>query len=149
MPFGERIGLRLMPAWQRVKFDYSSFYPGISYAQATTANRWELPVVADWNLGNHVRPGLGGVVSVVSAERTLSRGDVAPGFGTPDGYTNLFRVDTLSRRTVAGLVADVEFPFRGHFGTIAPDVRYTRWLSKHFGNSGRLDTLSLGLSLRF
>jgi hypothetical protein len=149
MSLGGRIALRAMPSWQRIKFDYTALDRSSSYAQTTTADRWELPVITEWNIAGHVRPGLGAVVSMVSGEQSFSRLDVAPGFGTAEGYTNLFRVEALSRRTVAGFIADIEFPFRSRFATIAPDLRYTRWLSKHYGYRGRLDTLNIGLSLRF
>jgi hypothetical protein len=149
MPLGKRIALRVMPAWQRIKFDYTAIDPSTSYAQTTTANRWEFPMVAEWSIGDHDRPGLGAVVSIVSGETSISRLDVAPGFGTTEGYTNLFRIEALSRRTVGGFIADIEFPFRWRFGTLAPDLRYTRWLSKHYGYRGRLDSLNIGLSIRF
>ena len=149
IPVTGALALRVMPAWQRVSFDLTFLDPFSSYAQPTTANRWELPVVAEWSRWEHVRPGVGAVLSVVSAERTISRLDVAPGFGTPTGYTNLFRINSLSERAVGGAVADIEFPFRTRAGTIAPDIRYTRWFAKHFGHRGRLNTLGIGLSLRY
>ncbi|MBI2688391.1 MAG: hypothetical protein HYX27_18970 [Acidobacteria bacterium] len=149
IPVAPRFALRITPAWQRISFDYTSNDRGSSYALYLTANRWELPVVAEWRLAKHVRPGIGGVASVVTPSRLTSKLVVNPGFGTPGGYTNVFRVDGSERLAVAGLVADVEFPFRVPALTIAPNLRYTRWVSKHFGERGRLDNLTVGLSLRF
>jgi len=74
---------------------------------------------------------------------------VAPGFGSADGYTNRFPISQLSRSVVVGFIGDVAFPFRLPFGTIAPDLRYTRWASKHFGYQGRLNDVTAGLSIRF
>lgn len=149
VPLGSRLALRVMPGWQRVSFDYSTFDRSSTYSRATTANRWEVPIVAEWRVAKHVRPGLGGVVSVVSGASTLSRNVVAPRFGIADGYTNLVRLNSLGRKTIGGVVADVEFPFHSGIVTIAPNVQYTRWFLKHFGERGRLDGLTFGISLRF
>ena len=148
-PLRPGLALRLTPGWQRISLDYSSFSSSVTLSQWITAHRWELPVAAEWRLAQHVRPALGGVLSVVTGERSQAFRVTAPGFGSRDGYTDLFDLPTTGIRTVAGAMADVEFPFRHGPLIIAPAVRYTRWFSKHFGRRGQLGGLSIGLSLRY
>lgn len=143
------VAIRLMPAWQHVRFDYNTADRFGTVSQATTANRWEVPVVLEWRLHEHIRPGLGGTVSMVSNEKSWTTVVSNPGFGSPDGYTNRFRTPQLSRTRAVGFIGDVSFPYRTRFGTAAPDVRYTRWASKHFGYRGRLNEFTAGLSFRW
>lgn len=95
VPLSRILAVRAAPSWQRVSFDFTSIDPISDYTLTTTGNRWEVPVVLEFRLAEHVRPGIGAAWSLVSGERTTSTLVVRPGFGTETGYTNTGRVEAL------------------------------------------------------
>ena len=157
---GDQIALRISPLYQRFSADtewkipYASAGVGGPHAHTfvginrmvTTARRWELPVSAVWKVTRHIHAGIGGTVSIMANERTIMT-ILEP--TSASGFGDRIELQRLSRRSIGGVTADVEFPFRTRFGTIAPDVQYTRWLSRHYGERWPLDRIAVGLAIRY
>lgn len=149
-PLTRSFALRVSPTWQRLSLD--GRFPSLPTSDSRltqTANRWQLPLLAEYSRWQHVRPALGPTLSTLTQANGESTLFVAPGFGTPSGYINRFSYNQLGSRTVPGLTAEVEFPWATPIGTLAPNLRYTRWLAKHYGYFSPLNEATVGLSLRW
>jgi hypothetical protein len=158
-PVTDVIAVRVSPLYQRFRADTQWNIPyapggGVRFGETfvgtdrmvTTAHRWELPVSAVWKVTRHIHAGIGATVSTMAKERTVFTIVEPPNVG---GSTYRYGVQRLSRRSIGGVTADIEFPFGTRFGTIAPDVQFTRWLSRHYGERWPLNRLTLGLAVRF
>jgi len=153
VPLTGRIAFRISALYQRISLgtEFVTPYalPGAvsTYTIESVANRWELPLSARWRFTKHFNAGVGGTVSTLTGAETL---DTAVYLAAGGGYgTTVYRWPELSRRTILGGTAGVEFPFRTRIGIVAPEVEYTRWASRHYGVVWPLNRVTAGIALRF
>lgn len=157
IPVTGRIALRVSPLYERVSLGMESVepwaLPGVFSFDAfeSTANRWELPLSARWRFAKHFNAGIGATVSTETGAETRDTAVYPEGLGTPGGgyRTIVFDEPPLSRRTILGGTAGVEFPFHARIGIVAPEIEYTRWASRHYGVEWPLNRVTLGVALRF
>jgi len=155
LPLFSRMRLGLDPEYQRIgvtETSVSQFYQnGINSPlgtavgkTGTTANRWRLPVLMEAEVSRHIRLGIGPVASVVTDSRTILR--VTDSFGLDSSRS----VDDARPRKqgIFGVGAAVEFPFRLVAVIVAPEVRYNRWTTGHYGQLWAMDEVSVGLAIR-
>lgn len=147
VPLTRRIALRASPLYQRVSWsDYAVLaLPSALDTETfvTRANRWEVPVSARWRFTKHINAGVGGTLSTLTGGGVLA---TDPG----DGFFRNFPLSIiLSRRTIWGGSAGVEFPIHTRIAVVAPDVEYTRWASRHFGEVWPLNRVTVGIAIRF
>jgi hypothetical protein len=94
----------------------------------------------------HINARVGWTLSTLTGEGTLDTytyPDVLPSYsGTQD-------IQFLSRRTIWGGTAGIEFPFHTRIAVVAPDVEYTRWASRRYGMVWPLNRVTVGVAIRF
>ena len=159
VPVGSRLALRVTPIYQRISMGSETVVPFAppagpgTYSFATAANRWELPVSLRWRFTKHINAGLGATLSTLTGEgtrETIVEPAPAPGGGFGNTYTtSVHQFNFLSNRTLGGATAGIEFPFHTRIGTIAPDLEYTRWASRHYSGAWPLNAVTVGIALRF
>jgi len=155
IPISRGLRLGLDPVYQRIGISDSGyslvFQTGVGSAvgevagkNATTANRWRLPVLVEAGLSRHVRLGLGPGVSIVTGSRNTF--EIRNPF---TGYRS-GRADYLRpvRPALFGIGAALEFPFRFSKIVIAPGVHYHHWTGKHYGGIWSPDEVSSGIAIR-
>jgi hypothetical protein len=112
-----------------------------NYSQTTaTSNAWEFPLLLKYKLpGGFLRPYIAGGVAwgrVQGLSATISSSPI-PG---PTIATKTSSPSELQNKTSTGVVIGGGVGIDAPFLHISPEVRYTRWTSKHFAVSNLLNS---------
>ncbi len=126
----------LMRHWSYV--DRGKYDPGMSdYSTRTTANDWEFPFLARYRLrpGKMVAPfvNAGAALDWLQDMREVTTVNYFIGGSTPTTFST-YPPQELQHRTTAGLVTGAGLDMRLHRIHVEPEVRYTYWTRRHFGN---------------
>ncbi len=157
MPIARRLRLRFDPTYQRIGISASSY--GFVYEStansplsevvsktSSTANRWQFPVLVEAPLLRHLRFGIGPAVSLLTDAEGSTK-VINPFSGTAT-YVDRYSFP-VSRQAIAGAAAALEFPFRFRNVTLAPELRYKRWFSRHYASYWTMDEFTVGAAIRF
>lgn len=151
-----RLRVRFDPLYQRIGIDDSTYVgvyeKGVGSAfgiaagrYSTKSNRWQVPALLEAQLSPRLRLGIGPALSILTGHRNSF---LIPSPFKPDLSGDGSGWRTADRDVMAGISTAAEFPFRMSRMVIAPELRYTRWTSKHYGANWAPDQLTCGIAFR-
>ncbi|MGA3017093.1 MAG: outer membrane beta-barrel protein [Bryobacteraceae bacterium] len=126
----------LMRHWSYL--DRGKYQPGFSvFSSRTTANDWEFPLFARYRLrrGKAIDPfvNAGAAVDWLQGLRQSTTVTYFIGGSTPTTFST-YPPQELQRRTTAGVVGGGGVDLKCGRVHVEPEVRYTYWTGRHFGN---------------
>ena len=127
----------LMRHWSYV--DRGKYQPGFSiYSSRTTSNDWEFPFFARYRLrrGKTVNPfvNAGPALDWLQGMKDVTTVIYFIGGSTPTSFST-YPPQELQRRTTACVATGGGIGLRLGRVHVEPEVRYTYWVRRHFGNA--------------
>jgi len=147
--FPLRLSVEVDAIYKRTGFSTDSGYLSYSFSNRVTANQWEFPVLAKYEItGERLRPFVdaGPVLRHISGITDFFTSTYTTPYPIfPVSYTSSTTSNNspyLQNRNSPGFVVGAGVTLKAFHVRISPEYRYTRWGTAAFGSSGLGLTIS-------